>query len=246
MDDKLKLLSGANRLSIRKQCELLAIPRGRWYYEPCGESIENLELMRLIDKIVTEESSFGILRIQDALRDDGWVVNHKRVRRLTRKMGVEAIYPRRNLSKLGKAKYIHPYLLRHYEVTVPNEVWAIDITYIPMRHGFLYLTAVIDLFSRYLLGWSLNNTLFQETQTDLIGELMISFDKPAIINSDQGSQYTSANRVNFLTDAKIRISIDGKGRATDNAFIERFFRSLKWDHIYLHPATDGTELYQSI
>lgn len=246
MDRKISLIDSSSDISLRRQCELLDVLRGRLYYVPKGESEANLNLMRLIDKIVTAEPTFGILRIQDALRDQQINANVKRIRRLARKMGIEAIYPKRNLSKLGLARYIHPYLLRNYQVIVPNDVWAIDITYIPMELGFMYLTAVIDHYSRYIVGWQLHNTLEKETQTDLLVEIFDKYGKPNIINSDQGSQYTCNNWVEFLKNQQIRISMDGKGRATDNAYIERFFRSLKWDHIYLHPTNDCMQLYKGI
>jgi len=231
---------------MRRQCELLSIPRGQVYYIPKGESAENISLMNQIDRIVTQEPTFGILRIQDALRDLEVYANVKRIRRLARKMGVEAIYPKRNLSKLGLAKYIHPYLLRNYSACKPNDVWGIDITYIAMPKGFMYLTGLIDHYSRYLIAWSLHNTLEKETQTDLLSELVKQGVKPNIINSDQGSQYTCDNWVNYLKENQIKISMNGKGRCTDNAYIERFFRSLKWDHIYLYPTDDCVELYRGI
>lgn len=246
MDRKINLVEKGINLSIRRQSSLLGIPRGRLYYSPKGERAENLELMRLIDRIVTEEPTFGILRLQDALRDMGVFANVKRIRRLARKMGIEAIYPKRNLSKLGLARYIHPYLLRDYKAISANDVWAIDITYIPMSMGFMYLTGVIDHYSRYLVGWQLHNTLEKETQTDLLEAIISKCGKPNMINSDQGSQYTCKHWVNYLKDNNINISMDGKGRATDNAYIERFFRSLKWDHIYLYPTEDSVELYKGI
>jgi|26BtaG_2_1085354.scaffolds.fasta_scaffold26117_2 putative transposase len=240
------LVSDEQNLSHRKQCELLGINRSSLYYNPIGESKENLSVMRLMDEIHMEEPSYGVLRMQDELAEHGLVVNHKRVRRLMRKMCINALYPKRNLSKLGKAKYIHPYLLRDLKVKRPNQVWAIDISYIPMEKGFMYLTAVIDLYSRYLVGWQLSNSLEAETQTELINELVETYGKPEIINSDQGSQYTSEQWVGCLKEHQIKISMDGKGRATDNAFIERFFRSIKYDYIYLSPAGSGIELYQGI
>jgi len=246
VDRKIGLIDRTSDLSLRRQCELLDILRGRLYYIPKGENEANLHLMRLIDEIVTEEPTFGILRIQDALRDKEINANVKRIRRLARKMGIEAIYPKRNLSKLGLTRYIHPYLLRTYQVTKPNDVWAIDITYIPMELGFMYLTAVIDHYSRYIVGWQLHNTLEKETQTDLLEEIINKHGNPNIINSDQGSQYTCDNWVGFLKKQQIKISMDGKGRATDNAYIERFFRSLKWDHIYLYSTNDCIELYKGI
>ena len=246
MDRKINLIDSDEDLSVRCQCDLLSIPRNRLYYIPKGESLVNIALMHQIDRIVTEEPTFGILRIQDALRDIGFNANVKRIRRLARKMGIEAIYPKRNLTKLGLAKYIHPYLLRNYRALYPNDVWAIDITYIAMPMGFMYLTAVIDHYSRYLVGWSLHNTLEKETQTELVQALILKHGKPRMINSDQGSQYTSENWVSFLKKREILISMDGKGRATDNAYIERFFRSLKWDQIYLYPTDDCIELYKGV
>ena len=234
------------KLSHRKQCKLLAINRSSLYYQPLGESDLNLELMEKIDRIHLEKPSFGVLRIQDELEEQGYKVNHKRVRRLMRKMAINAIYPKRNLSKLGKAKYTHPYLLRGVKIERSNQVWAIDISYVPMKKGFMYLTAVIDVHSRYLLGWQISNSLEKETQTELIEELIERYGTPEIINSDQGSQYTSNNWVSCLKKHQVKISMDGKGRATDNAFIERFFRTIKYDHIYLNPAESGIELYQGI
>lgn len=161
-------------------------------------------------------------------------------------MCLEPIYPKRNLSRLGLAKYIHPYLLRHMAITRSNQVWAIDITYIPMRHGFLYLTAIIDVYSRFIVGWQLSNTLEKETQTEVLLAAVRQYGKPEIVNSDQGSQYTCSHWINTLQEQGIQISIDGKGRATDNAFIERFFGTIKRKHIYLNPAKDGLDLYQGI
>lgn len=216
------------------------------YYKPLGESDLNLKLMRLMDEIHLEEPTFGVLRLQDELEERGYKVNVKRIRRLRNKMGIKTIYPKRNLSKLGKAKYIHPYLLRNLKIERSNQVWAIDITYIPMLKGFMYLTAVIDVYSRYILGWQLSNSLDKETQTDLVEELFEEYGTPEIINSDQGSQYTSENWLNCLKSNSVKISMDGKGRAKDNIYIERFWRSIKYDYIYLNPAENGMDLYRGI
>lgn len=231
-------------LSVRRQSELLEINRSSIYIKPLGESRENLELMARMDRLFTGDPTLGVLGMQDELLDMGQVANHKRIRRLLRKMGVEAIYPKRNLSKLGKAKYIHPYLLRQLKVDRPNQVWALDITYIPMAHGFMYLTAVIDIYSRFIVGWQISNSLEKETQTELVADCFAGHGRPEIINSDQGSQYTSEHWTSFLKENGVKISMDGKGRATDNAFIERFFRTLKQKYVYLHPAEDGAELYK--
>ncbi|MFN2424792.1 MAG: IS3 family transposase, partial [Cryomorphaceae bacterium] len=202
--------------------------------------------MKAMDKLFVDDPTLGVLGMQDELSDLKMYAGHERIRRLLRKMNIEPIYPKRNLSRLGKAKYIHPYLLRHLEITRSNQVWAIDITYIPMANGFMYLTAIIDIYSRFIVGWDISNSLEKETQTEVLERALSKYGKPEIINSDQGSQYTSEHWVSYLKEKGISISMDGKGRATDNAFIERFFRTLKWRHIYLHPANSGLELYTGV
>ena len=229
-------------LSQRKQCDLLGINRSSLYVKPQGESAENHQVMRLIDKHHTSHPYKGVLQMQDYLKGIGYKINEKRVRRLMRKMAIYPIYPKKNLSKLGKAKYIHPYLLRGLNINKSNQVWAIDISYIPMKRGFMYLTVVIDWYSRYILGWQISNTLESQTQTELVEDLVEIYGKPEIINSDQGSQYTSENWVSYLKDQGIKISMDGKGRATDNAVVERFFRTIKQECIYLNPTEKVKEL----
>ena len=246
MKQRSELVDRGHSLSLRRQADLLSVPRGRLYYRPVGESEENLELMRKMDRLFLDDPTLGVLGMQDALRDLGLNYNVKRIRRLLRKMCIEPIYPKRNLSRLGQARYIHPYLLRHLKIDRPNQVWAIDISYVPMASGFMYLTAIIDLYSRYIVGWQLSNSLEKETQTELLEAAIARHGKPEIINSDQGAQYTCAHWVDTLHKHQIRISMDGKGRATDNAFIERWFRSVKHRQIYLNPANDGWELYQGI
>lgn len=229
-------------ISQRKQCELLSISRSSLYVKPKGESNQNLKLMELIDKHHLKHPYKGVLQMQDYLKMEGEHVNVKRVRRLMRKMAIYPIYPKVNLSKLGKAKYIYPYLLRDLTIGRANQVWAIDISYIPMKRGFMYLTVVIDWYSRMVIGWQLSNTLEAETQTELVKELIDVYGKPDIINSDQGSQYTSENWVDFMKREKIKISMDGKGRATDNAIVERFFRTVKQECIYINPTAMVKEL----
>ncbi|MFA0960334.1 IS3 family transposase [Roseivirga sp. BDSF3-8] len=240
------LVDPSHQLSIRHQSEVLNIPRSSFYYKPVGESIENLDLMEIMDRLFTEDPTLGVIGMQDELREQGLFYNVKRIRRLLRKMGVEPIYPKRNLSKLGQAKYVYPYLLKNLTVNRRNQVWAIDITYIPMAKGFMYLTGIIDVYSRYIVGWQLSNSLDKETQTTLLTACIEKYGKPEIINSDQGSQYTCSHWVETLKEWRIRVSMDGKGRATDNTFIERFFRTLKYKHVYLHPADDGLTLYKGI
>ena len=184
--------------------------------------------------------------MQDALKDQGLYYNEKRIRRLMRKMCLDTIYSKRNLSKLGKAKYIVPYLLRKLDINRANQVWAIDITYVSMKKGFLYLTAIINVYSRFIVGWQVSNSLEKENQTILLQEAIAKYGKPEIVNSDQGSQYTSAHWLETLHELGIQTSMDGKGRVTDNAFIERFFGTIKRKHIYLYPAEDGLTLYQAV
>lgn len=246
MSQRRKLIDPGHNLSVRDQCDVLSIHRSGLYYAPQGEKQENLEIMRIMDEHYLKHPTEGVIRIQDFLISLGFVVNHKRVRRLLRLMGLMAIYPKRNLSKLGMKKYIHPYLLKGLDIDHPNQVWAIDITYIPMKKGFLYLTAIIDLYSRYVVGWGISNTLEAEASLSVMKQAVKEHGKPEIINSDQGSQFTCEAWVEYLKSEDIQISMDGKGRAIDNIFIERFWRSLKYDYVYLNPASDGVELYQGL
>ena len=246
MMDVLELVSAEEEISIRRQCELLDISRGTLYYKPKGESKENLEIMRQLDEYYLKYPTFGVLRMQDFLFALGFIVNSKRVRRLLRKMGLMALYPKRNLSKLGKAKYIRPYLLRNLKIERPNQVWAIDITYVPMEKGYMYLTAIIDVYSRYIVGWGVSNTLEAECCLEVLKQAITTYGKPEIINSDQGCQFTCDLWIDFLEKETIQISMDGKGRATDNIFIERFWRSVKYDHIYIKPANNGLDLYKGL
>jgi putative transposase len=234
------------KISIRHQCELMEINRSTVYYEPVGESEENLKIMRLMDEHYLEHPTAGVLQMQDFLFLCSFLVNPKRVRRLLRKMGILAIYPKRNLSKLGHAKYIRPYLLRGLKIIRPNQVWAIDITYIPMARGFMYLTAIIDVYSRFVVSWDVFNSLDAENSLDVMKRAIDRYGKPEIINSDQGSQFTCALWTEYVDNAGIKISMDGKGRALDNIFIERLWRTVKQDYVYLHPAENGSELYSGL
>lgn len=231
---------------MRKQCELLSICRSALYYKPIGETAYNLELMRLMDEHYLKHPSAGVITMQDYLRSlDHWV-NIKRIRRLLRLMGIMAIYPKRNLSKLGFKQYVHPYLLKGLTIDRPNQVWAIDITYIPMKGGFMYLTVILDVYSRFVVGWGISNTLEAAASLEVLKTAIQQYGKPEIINSDQGSQFTCKEWIDFLTEQSIKISMDGKGRALDNIYIERFFRTLKHEHVYLNPAKDGLELYTGL
>jgi len=222
------------------------VSRSGLYYEPKEERPENLELMRLMDEHYLKHHTAGVLRMQDFLFALGFVANHKRVRRLLRLMGLMAVYPKKNFSKPGPGKYVRPYLLKGLKIDRPNHVWAIDITYIPMKSGYMYMTAVIEVYSRYIVGWGISNTLEAEASLSVLRQAIKDHGKPEIINSDQGSQFTSADWIDLLEEEDIKISMDGKGRAIDNIFIERFWRALKYDYVYLHPAMDGLELYQGM
>lgn len=234
------------KLSIRKQCNLLSINRGVLYYQPVGESALNLELMRLMDPHLLEYPTEGVKSLVYFLEDQGYTVNPKRVRRLFKVMGHRTQYRLRNLTKQGLAQYIKPYLLRNLKITKANQVWCTDITYIPMRSGFMYLTAIIDVYSRKILSWGLSNSMTKDWCISVLLEAIETYGKPEIVNSDQGSQYTSKKWTEVLTNQGIKISMDGKGRATDNAWIERFWKTIKVNYIYLNPENNGLELYRGI
>lgn len=223
-------------MSIARQCELLGIARSSWYYAPAGETAENLLLMRLLDEQYTQTPFYGVERMTVWLRQQGYAVNPKRVRRLVRRMGLEALYPKPRLSVPagpGDGEHHYPYLLRGRTISCVNDVWSTDITYVRMQHGFLYLVAVLDWYSRYVLAWELSNTL--DTSFCLVAlETALRLGQPAIFNTDQGAQFTSAAYTGRLEQAGIQISWDGRGRALDNIFVERLWRSVKWEEVYLH------------
>lgn len=236
---------GHSELSITKQCKALSIHRSGFYYKPVGESELNLELMRLIDEHYLKHPHKGAPSMYTWLtKDMDYKVSKNRVNRLYYQvMGLRAIAPGVHTSKRNKDHKVYTYLLRDLVIDRPNQVWATDITYIPMRKGFMYLTAVIDLYSRKVMNWSLSNTMEAEWCKDLIDEAITQHGKPEIINTDQGVQYTSEVFSSYVIGQGIKLSMDGKGRATDNAFIERLWRSVKVEKIYLNPTHDGLELY---
>lgn len=242
----MELISRRNKLSVRKQCNMFSLNRSSLYYRPLGEKPENLKLMRLMDEHAMKEPAEGIKSMQLMLKGKGYHVNYKRVRRLLRKMGHQTIYPRKNLSKLGKPEYIKPYLLKGLKIDYPNKAWSIDITYIPMQKGFMYCTAVIDIYSRKIMGWSISNSLEAKWCVEVMEDAIKNHGKPEIINSDQGSQFTSSLWVHTMKDKDIKVSMDGKGRAIDNRWIERFWRTLKHNRIYLNPPENGLDLFEMI
>ena len=246
METKRKLIEPEQqKISIRRQCELLGISRGSYYYKPIGESEENLRYMRFIDEQYLKTPFYGALKMTEYLRSLKYKVNPKRVRRLMRKMGLEAIYCKPNLSKPNKDHKIYPYLLKGLKIERVNQVWSSDITYLPMARGYLYLVAIIDIYSRYVLSWELSNSLENSFCINAL-EKSLSGGSPEIFNTDQGSQFTSNDYTKVLKTHSIKISMDGKGRAIDNVFIERLWRSLKYEDIYLKAYETGNALYEGL
>ncbi|MCI0354521.1 MAG: IS3 family transposase, partial [Acidobacteria bacterium] len=233
------------RLSVRRQCELLGLPRSTFYYEPVPESPANLKLMRLMDEQYLATPFYGSRRVTTWLRRQGHDVNRKRVQRLLRLMGYEAIYPKKRTTWPAAGQRIFPYLLRHLRVCQPDQVWSTDITYIPLRQGFLYLVAVMDWYSRYVLTWRLSNSLEGSFCLEAL-DAALALGQPEIFNSDQGSQFTSPAFTGRLQSRGVAVSMDGRGRALDNVFIERLWRSLKQENIYLKDYATGDEVYQGL
>ena len=227
-------------VSLRRQCELVGLGRSSYYYEPEGETAENVAIMRQLDELYTRRPFYGSRRMTEVLRRQGLLVNRKRIQRLMRLMGLEAIHPKRHLSVPGAHHRVYPYLLKDVAVTRPNHVWAADITYIPMQRGFLYLVAVLDWYSRYVLSWRLSNTLEAEFCCSALDEAL-KRTTPEIFNTDQGSQFTSEAFTERLQCADVRISMDGRGRVFDNIFAERLWRSVKYEEVYLKDYQDGWE-----
>ena len=225
---------GHKKIPIYRQCELLGLNRSSLYYKPCGETEYNEQLMKLIDEQYIKTPFYGIDKMTEWLRRQGHYVNHKRVRRLMRLMGLEAVYPRRkrHLSIPDKQHKIYPYLLKDVQIDRTDQVWSADITYIRMYRGWLYLVAIIDWFSRYVLSWEVSITLESDFCLSVLKEAL-SFGKPEIFNTDQGSQFTSTDFTKVLLDAGVQISMDGKGRVFDNIFVERLWRTVKVEEVYL-------------
>jgi len=235
-----------NNLSINKQCEVLQIHRSGLYYQPNGESQHNLDLMLEIDKIHLKWPYYGTRRMTAELQNMGYVVGRKLIRRLMRLMGIEVIYPRQNTSQPNKGHKIYPYLLRGLKIDHINQVWQTDITYVPMKRGFMYLMAVIDVHSRYVLNWSISNSMEATWCTQVVQQAIKKHGTPEIFNTDQGSQFTSELFTEMLLGNSIKISMDGKGRATDNIYIERLWRNVKQENIYLNAYETGLELYKGL
>jgi len=231
-----------NRLSISTQCRLLTISRSSYYYVPVRETEDTLALMRVIDAAFLDMPWYGSRQMVRHLRRIGHDVGRRRVRRLMAKMGLSPIYQRPRTSDPHPSHRIYPYLLRKLAIERPNHVWCADITYIPMRRGFLYLVAIMDWATRKVLAWKLSNTMDVGFCVDALKEALARFGRPEIFNTDQGSQFTSFDFTAVLREAAIRISMDGRGRWMDNVFIERLWRSLKYECVYLNAFETGSEL----
>ena len=231
--------------SIRRQCRLAGVSRGGYYYQPSSESEENLYLMRLIDEQYLRHPEFGSPRMTEWLRDQGHGVNCKRVARLMRLMGIQAITPGPHTSKPSSENKIYPYLLRGIAIDRVNQVWSTDITYVPMRTGFMFLTAVIDWHSRYVISWELSNSMESGFCVSALRR-SLTCGTPEIFNTDQGSQFTSSDFTSVLLDREIAISMDGRGRALDNVFVERLWWTVKYEEIYPKCYADGMELYRGL
>ena len=222
-----------HRLAVTRRCELLSVPRSSAYYQPREESPEDETLMRTIDEIHLRLPFLGSRRIVDELADQGQRVNRKCVQRLMRQMGLVALYPKPNTSRAHHAHKVYPYLLRGLAIERPNQVWCADITYIPMRKGFVYLVVIMDWHSRKVLSWRLSNTLDAAFCVAALREALYAYGTPEIFNTDQGCQFTSDEFTGVLKEAGVQISMDGRGRWMDNVFIERLWRSLKYEEVYL-------------
>jgi putative transposase len=229
-------------LSVFRQCQILKINRSTFYYKKKPIKPEDLKLMELIDKQYLKTPTWGSRSMRNYLRRLGYKINRKRVQRLMRLMGLEAIYPKRRTSRPHPGHKIYPYLLRSLNIDRPNQVWATDITYVPMSRGFMYLVAVMDWHSRKVLSWRLSNTLDTDFCVEALEEAINRFGAPEIFNTDQGAQFTSSSFTNVLKHHDIKISMDGRGRVQDNIFIERLWWTVKYHYLYLHAFDNGTQL----
>jgi len=237
---------GDHNLSIERQCELVEISRSSYYYKGTGESSFNLALMRVIDKQFMETPFYGSRQMTRHLKRHGYEVGRGRVRRLMRLLGLQAIYQAPKTSAPHPQHKIYPYLLRHLTIDRNNQVWCSDITYIPLEYGFLYLVAIMDWHSRKVLSWRISNSMDSLFCVEALQEAIAKYGTPEIFNTDQGSQFTSFEFTNVLKDNEIKISMDGRGRWMDNVFIERLWRSLKYECVYLNAFETGSQARQGI
>ena len=234
-------------LSISQQCRLTGLAKSSFYYKKKPGSPVDDAVMKVMDQLYLKDCTFGTRRYSEALKDYGYFAGRQKVRSIMRTLGISAVYAKPRTTVIDPTKYKYPYLLRNYKTTRPNEVWSIDISYIPMRKGFMYLFVIIDVHSRYVVDWSISNSMEAAWVVRIIKRAVRKHGKPAIINSDQGSQFTSDEYVDTIKKMKgIRIFMDGKGRAIDNVWVERFFKTIKYEYIYLMPGENGKEPEQKI
>jgi putative transposase len=233
-------------VSVLRQCAMLGVSRSSFYYQPVPVKPVQLDLMRRLDQLHLQYPFYGSRGLRNALSAEGYCVNRKKIQRLMRTMGLLAVYPKRRTTIPDQGHRIYPYLLRGVEVTRPNQVWAADITYIPMARGFLYLVAVMDWFSRKVLSWRLSNTMDHHFCVEALDEAVQRYGTPEIFNTDQGAQFTSEAFTGRLKDEGIKISMDGKGRWIDNRFVERLWRSVKYEEVYLKPYESPREAERSL
>jgi putative transposase len=240
------MINPEKAVSVSEQCRLLEVPRSSYYRVPTGESPRNLAIMNRIDELYTADPTWGSRKLRDRLRLEGYAVNRKRIQRLMRLMGLEVIYPKRVTTRPAPGAKVYPYLLRDLPITRANQVWCTDITYIRLAHGFVYLVAVLDWYSRKVLSWRLSISPDQYFAIDALEEALRRYDAPEIFNTDQGCQFTCPNFLRPLQEAGVRVSMDGKGRALDNVVVERFWRSLKYEEVYLKDYPDLPEARRHI
>ncbi|MCM4170956.1 IS3 family transposase [Arenibacter sp. TNZ] len=242
-----KVVRSHPRLNLVQQCKLLDIHRSGLYYRPRSESMLNLKLMKEMDACFLEHPYYGAERMTDYLNLDlGYRVNVKRIRRLYKLMDLQTIYRKPRTTIRDPKSYKFPYLLKDLKIERPDQLWQTDITYIPMLQGFMYMNAIIDVHSRKILNWSISNSMDKEWCIELLEDTIAKYGAPEIHNSDQGAQYTSGQYIDVLKENNIQISMDGKGRALDNIYIERFWKSIKYEKIYLNPPNGGLDLYQMV
>lgn len=234
MNKRRAMVADSPCISMRRQCELLAVCRSGLYYQPKPTSADELALMRRIDELHLEFPFYGSRKLTRCLKNEGKDINRKHIQRLMRVMGIEAVAPKPDTSRPAPEHPKYPYLLRNVRIHRVNQVWCSDVTYIPMAEGFAYLVAIMDWYSRRVLAWRLSNTLDAAFCLDALKEALACFGKPEVFNTDQGSQFTDSDFIDVLRDHDVKISMDGKGRYMDNIFIERLWRSVKHEEVYLH------------
>jgi putative transposase len=237
---------GHEKLSVARQCALLSISRSGFYYQGVPESSENLAILRMLDEQYFKTPFYGVERLLVLLVVQGYSINRKRLRRLMKVQGWRTLYCAPRTTRTDPAAYKYPYLLKGISIERKSQAWEIDITYLPMKNGFMYLCAIIDIHMRFVVGWGISNSMTAEWCCDIVDCAIRQHGQPEILNSDQGSQFTSELYINLLKENNVQISMDGKGRAIDNIFIERLWRTVKYEHVYLYVYQDGLSLYNGL